>query len=475
MSFRVLRSLLVSMVCVSLGAACSSAPVPVEEEAEDRRSNSDDSSDSSAAPSSSGKPTKPSSNSSTSVSPSPSNSGDPSEPVGPTKPGGNGDEPIPVPDGHVPDIDPDFPGIDVAIVGETAPSGCTSGGHQIRYHAFVINLSNVVPGVRLHVEDGVLHANGHGCRNESGEPMLVEDLRQLHVNGGPEANLVILDFADSDFGSQLFQEEGGFRFDGGLGDEVDALYIRGSRGDDEFYAGAANSRFVAALSSTARVNLFAKSFEQVRVSLGPGDDTWAEIGRLNVGLFDLDGKTPLNIKGIDVPQRIWGGDGNDELFGGAFDDLIVGGYGDDILNGRAGNDRFEELSQQNGRDTINGGPGLDEVNYGLRSRNLVVELCTSEAQAGCDEKCDCSPVSGEDGEEDTIVNVEIARTGSGDDTLRGSPGDDYLYGGEGDDRLFGGAGSDVLQGGEGDDEFDGGDDEDICDADPGEIVLSCEV
>ncbi len=448
-----------SLLVLCCGVACSAPPVPLDEE--DTVSGDQDTDvlgNSSASPSTTEKPNKP-------------NVIDTDDPT--TAPiDSSGNPPVPVPDDHVPNVDPEFPGIDIALTGEAPPKGCFDG-YDAEAATIELVLDVTTPGVRLHAADGVLHANGTACEDVDGQTLTVDGLRQVRVRGGSEANLVIVDFADGGFGTSLFDQEGGFHFDAGQGE--DSLYFRGSADDDEFYAGAANARFVAAFSSTARVNLFAKSFELVRTSLGPGDDVWAEIGRLNVGLFDLDSGSKLNIKGIDVAQRMWGGDGNDELNGGALDDHIVGGAGDDLVNGWEGNDRFGEESQANGRDIVNGGGGLDEVDYGSRSDDLVIELCEAEVDSGCSEGCTCEPVSGEDGEADIVVNVEVVRSGSGNDNLRGGPADNYMYAEDGDDTLAGGGGSDVLQGGEGQDDFDGGEDEDICDADEGEMANSCEV
>lgn len=443
-------------------AACSSPPVPVEEEGSDVENSE---TKTGSASTSSGSPTTKPSNSSTPGPDGPS--GDGSESASPTT------EPqFPVPEDHVPVVNPDYPGIDVALAGETAPRGC-SDGYDPEAATVEFVLDKETPGVRLHVEQGVLHANATACSGEEGEPLEVEGLRQVRVRGGAEANLVIVDFSIEGFGTSLFEEEGGFHLDAGQGE--DALFVRGSAEADEFYAGATNTRFVAAFSGVARVNLFAKSFESSRTSLGPGDDTWAPIGHLNVGLFDLDSRTALQINGIDIAQRIWGGDGDDELNGGAFDDEIIGGDGNDVMSGWDGNDEFDEASRANGGDVVNGGLGLDEVGYGSRTADVNVELCESDAPSGCDDDCGCEATSGEQNEGDVVVNVESVRSGDGNDTLTAGSNDNYLYAGEGNDVLIGGAGSDVLQGGEGDDEFDGGDDEDICDADDGEAVISCEV
>ena len=76
--------------------------------------------------------------------------------------------------------------------------------------------------------------------------------------------------------------------------------------------------------------------------------------------------------------------------------------------------------------------------------------------------------------------IEDARTGSGDDTirgndarndLRGGSGDDRLAGGDGDDTLSGGSGRDKLKGGSGDDVLDGGSDKDKLKGGGGDDVM----
>jgi Ca2+-binding RTX toxin-like protein len=175
-------------------------------------------------------------------------------------------------------------------------------------------------------------------------------------------------------------------------------------------------------------------------------------------------------------MRVYGGEGNDLLRTGGRDDLLDGGPGDDNLSALEGNDVFDEASQMNGADVINGGEGLDTLSYSRRIEPLDVTLCTAPSRDGCPTpECTCEARSGEADEADTIVNVESVRSGTGNDRLVGTDGDDFLYGDEGDDVIEGLNGSDVLQGGPGRDELFGGEDADICDAEPEEAVDSCEI
>ena len=102
----------------------------------------------------------------------------------------------------------------------------------------------------------------------------------------------------------------------------------------------------------------------------------------------------------------------DELHGDASVNIIDGLAGDDLLAGYGGND---ELTGSAGNDRLEGGLGEDTLDGG--------------------------------------VGYDVLRGGDGNDTLRGGAGDDNLSGGDGDDNLSGGTGNDHLSGGGGDDSY----------------------
>lgn len=380
---------------------------------------------------------------------------------------------LPVDPDHIPAFDPDYPGLDHALVPEDEPAGC-SGGFDAEAEEFTIRLDEEVWGVRLHAEDGFLFANDHACTGPDDEPMSVEGVVRLKVLGGAERNVIILDLSRGDFGARLLESEGGFYFD--MGGHLDHFLLRGSPNDDDIYIGGSPQRVFIGLTSTPRINVWIKQADALTLSLGPGHDGLSDIGRLNVGLYDVDSGSVLNVDEIGLPMRLYGGAGNDNLRGGGLDDLFEGGDGDDVLIGLGGNDFFDEGASMNGADVINGGDGLDTSSYSRRTEALTVRLCTAAAQEGCPASdCDCAAENGEMDEGDTVVNVESLRAGSGNDSLIGTAGDDYLYGSDGDDRIEGLDGSDVLQGGPGLDELLGGDGVDICDAEPDETIDSCEI
>lgn len=395
----------------------------------------------------------------------------PENPVGGGGAGGEGEE---VPPNHIPEFDPDYEGLDTALTPDIAPPGCV-GGYDPETERITLTLGPDVPGVRLHATGKGLFANDVLCTKSGGKPLELNELQRVEVRGGKERNVVILDFSQGTFGESLFKSEGGFHID--VDEGYDHLLVRGSEGDDEYYVGSDTERLMMSLSSLARINVWAKGFDRMTTSLGPGNDLFVPIERLNVGLYDVDTKAPVMTGVLNLPLRVWGGEGDDVLVGSSQHDFLSGGHGDDSLSGLEGSDFFEEGISANGSDVINGGPDLDEVSYRFRTKDLRVQLChVPDELFGCSASgCDCLDENGESEEGDTVVNLEVARSGAGNDVLLGSRGDDYLYGEAGDDIVTGYAGSDVLQGGNGTDEFNGGDDGDICDNDPGEVVSDCEV
>lgn len=142
------------------------------------------------------------------------------------------------------------------------------------------------------------------------------------------------------------------------------------------------------------------------------------------------------------PGRIDAGDGDDHADGGDGPDRITGGPGEDELDGRRGNDRFEAGPVPDGPDLLQGGPGLDTADYGDRTEDLELLMRMFDA-------------SGASGEADSLVGIEVAIAGSGDDRLIGVGMNETLIGGPGHDEIRGGGGRDVLWGGRGGDTLAG--------------------
>lgn len=150
------------------------------------------------------------------------------------------------------------------------------------------------------------------------------------------------------------------------------------------------------------------------------------------------------------------GDGNDSLDGGAGDDWLLGGKGDDWFKGGTGADVH-----------TGGSNDYDIVSYeGDPAGDMVIWLPDTSQSTGW--------ATG-----DSYFDIELIRTGAGNDTLLGDAdsngfdggggndflvggdGSDHLIGGTGDDSLYGGSSIDIIRGGAGNDLIDGGDNHDF--------------
>jgi Ca2+-binding RTX toxin-like protein len=113
-----------------------------------------------------------------------------------------------------------------------------------------------------------------------------------------------------------------------------------------------------------------------------------------------------------------------------------------------------------GNDTLEGGVGLDKLDYTGYVSSLNMDLVAGTV-SGTDGKSDVvsgfESVLGGEGN-DTIVDGALADSiwgGNGNDSISGNAGNDSLLGEAGNDTLDGGLGQDTLIGGNGNDTFMG--------------------
>src|SRR4029078_10298444 len=96
-----------------------------------------------------------------------------------------------------------------------------------------------------------------------------------------------------------------------------------------------------------------------------------------------------------------------------------------------------------GNDTLSGGLGTDQANYGNDILGVTVDLLAgtaTNASVG----------------NDVLTGFENVNGGGGNDTLTGDTNNNALNGNNGNDVLDGGDGNDALNGGPGDDTLIGG-------------------
>ena len=158
-----------------------------------------------------------------------------------------------------------------------------------------------------------------------------------------------------------------------------------------------------------------------------------------------------NVTGSSVSDIIIGDRKDNVLRGGDGDDLLSGETGFDKLFGDAGNDVFESWND-GATDTIDGGSGIDTIDYGRSTKQVIVALDAGTASVLGDS---FSFVL-----EDRISNVENITGSRHNDYIRGDDGNNELFGRDGNDTILGGAGKDLINGGRGADVLTGGEDAD---------------
>jgi Ca2+-binding RTX toxin-like protein len=271
---------------------------------------------------------------------------------------------------------------------------------------------------------------------------------------------------------------------GGLGNDA----LSGGAKDDELHGGAGDDVFeTAAAPDGADVydggsGIDTMSYDQRTASVSV---------KLNDAADDGEANERDNVQ-ANVESLV-GGSAADTFTGSIADNTFIGGPGNDVMNGGDGNDTFVEAAEFQGNDIMNGGAGSDLIDYSGRTLAMTISLCVGAP--GCVAgACGCAANDGEEGETDTLANIENVSTGSGNDTITGSvadntitagagndvvnglAGDDSLFGEEGNDQLIGGDGDDALYGGGGNDTLDAGAGQgDICVGSAHATLTGCEL
>ena len=198
---------------------------------------------------------------------------------------------------------------------------------------------------------------------------------------------------------------------GGKGDTT-PLNIFGEAGNDRLHSGPMNDTlnggvgidwaYFSLATGPVTVNLAAGSAS----GTGVGSDLLVSIENASGGTYD---DTLIGDSGNNILD---GSSGNDKLYGGLGSDVLVGGKG-------AGN------------DLLDGGEGFDYADYSSATAQVIVNLTTG------------SGTGGQVGT-DTLVSIEGAYGGSGDDILTGDANSNHFTGGVGNDTIDGGGGADTA-------------------------------
>lgn len=196
-------------------------------------------------------------------------------------------------------------------------------------------------------------------------------------------------------------------FDGGFGSDT----LSGGDGVDRitYHSGDHNTGVIVNLSNNNVV------FEGKVVEGNSGLDRWDNA-----------------IDSLSSIEQVEGSDGNDALFGSTADNTFISWKGNDL---------------------INGGLGIDTVDYNLSGLEGIHANLTSayngslDLSAGQVEEFWASGGSSFD----KLGNIEVLNLSAGDDVVYGGKAAETFIGNAGNDFLDGGAGKDTLVGGAGDD------------------------
>ena len=145
--------------------------------------------------------------------------------------------------------------------------------------------------------------------------------------------------------------------------------------------------------------------------------------------------------GNDLDNVMTGNSAGNWMRGRGGDDTLIGGGGNDTFNMRHG------ASGTYGNDFIDGGSGVDTLDYGATATTaVVINLAAGTASGGG---------NGGSGSA-TLVSIENANGSAFDDVMNGSAAANFLFGFNGNDTLNGADGNDRLEGGAGNDSLNGG-------------------
>jgi RTX calcium-binding nonapeptide repeat (4 copies) len=229
----------------------------------------------------------------------------------------------------------------------------------------------------------------------------------------------------------------------------------------------------------------AGDYNSLYVDLNLGDDTVvSDVAGELVQFYGGSGDD--TITGADLPDQGDGlqGDGtyegemvvpgNDRLFGRRGDDSLAPQGGNDLVEGGDGED-FVSDGAASGTDNLDGGPGLDSLNYGSDG------AATVDLAAGTGSKAGTTP------ETDTLTGFEdlsVVGGGGAGHTVFGTAGGNHINVGGGPDQVVPREGSDIVITQSGDDRIsvrDGSADKVLCgegtdtvEADQLDALFDCE-
>ena len=208
-----------------------------------------------------------------------------------------------------------------------------------------------------------------------------------------------------------------------LGGGNDRDVLIGGTGNDVLYGGAGNDV------------LFGGEGDSDYFYGGPGADLMVGSGGSKVTAFYNLGREGVTVN--LATRRGQGGEAEgDELIG--IPRVMGSNYGDTLT----GDEQDNYFWWTRGADVLDGGSGIDTLSYFFlpSDQAVTVDMGVTDAEGW-------TRVTGADGEDDKLKNIENLDGSRGDDTLRGDENANKLWGRRGRDVLEGRGGADTLDGG----------------------------
>jgi Ca2+-binding RTX toxin-like protein len=240
----------------------------------------------------------------------------------------------------------------------------------------------------------------------------------------------------------------------------DADEIFGHGGNDSLYGQGGNDT----LHGGAGIDL---------LNGGTGLDVASYAGQATPIVANLGSKTVTfsgGVESIRSIEGVIGGSGNDKLLGGSSANYLAGGQGNDVLEGRGCNDTIsggtteygtlhedpahpEEVDEfltrliDDGRDTIDGGSGIDTLE--IKPVEVVWYLTGTEGllDASVNLAAGTLKLHLPNAKTDVLRSIENVVTSSGDDTVIGNNEANYIDVGNGQNAVRAGGGNDTIKGG----------------------------
>jgi Ca2+-binding RTX toxin-like protein len=231
-------------------------------------------------------------------------------------------------------------------------------------------------------------------------------------------------------------------------------HLIGYGGNDSLDGGAGADRLDGGLGN----DTYVVGAGDVLVDAGGVDSVFASVNWSLATGFEHLFLTGMATQGL-------GNNGHNIIGGNVHNNIISGRGGNDVLSGHGGNDTFNMSlggTSSYGADFIDGGDGLDTIDFGANALSGVA--------INLDKGLGWGGGSGGSGTID-IVRIENIVGGAHADWISGDGERNFFFGGGGNDSLLGGLGSDTLEGGAGDDHVYGGDGMDAMFADVGNDTM----